>query len=103
MATEEIIYGNTITLSNGNTLTIPHAHLEINPRNRVVLTMESGWVFYRTTMYPEGTPEEDICYFRSGVFGQTTDFSAFVVVDESTLDPDQIYSLPNPNPPVVTE
>ena len=102
MATnDEIVYGNTITLPNGNTLSIAHAYLVLNERNRVVLTMEDGWVFYRTTTYPEGTPEEDICYFRYGVFGQTTDFSAFVVVDASTVSADQIYSLTNP--PAVTE
>ena len=101
MEHEDIIYGNTITLSNGNTLTIPHAHLEINERNRVEVTMEDGWVFYRTTIYPEGTPEEDICYFAYGVYGQTTDFTAFVVVDASTIPPNQIYSIVKP--PVVTE
>lgn len=81
--------------------TIEHATVTLNANNRVVIQMDEGWVFYRTTVYPEGTPEEDICYFSYGVFGLTTDFSAFVVVDASTVSEDQIYSLKNP--PAVTE
>lgn len=82
---------------------IEHATVTLNPRNRVVITMDDGWVFTRTDLWPEGTPAEDICYFRYGVFAPRSDWSFLVIVDESTLDPDQIYSLPNPNPPVVTE
>ena len=89
--TDEIIYGNTITLPNGNTLSIPHIHLALNEWNRVVMTMESGWVFYSLYSYPEGTPEEDICYSRYAVYAPDFDFSLIVVVDETTIDADQIY------------
>lgn len=82
---------------------IEHATVTLNPRNRVVIQMDDGWVFYRKDSYPEGTPAEDICYYRYGVFAPRTDWSFLVIVDESTLDPDQIYGLPNPGQPVVTE
>lgn len=82
---------------------IEHATVTLNSNNGIDITMDDGWVFYRKDSYPEGTPAEDICYYRHGVFRPRSDWSFLVVVDESTLDPDQIYSLPNPKPPVVTE
>lgn len=92
---ETIVYGNTITLPNGNTLSIPHIHLELNEWNRVVVQAESGWVFYRLDIYPEETPAEDICYFGYGVFSPNYDFTNIVVVDETTVNADQIYSVGN--------
>ena len=89
-------YGNTIILPNGNTLTIPHANLLLNERSRVVVTMESGWVYYRLDTYPEGTPVEDICYFRYGVFSPLTDIeNILVIVDETTVDAGMICGTGN--------
>lgn len=89
--TDEIIYGNTITLPNGNALSISHIHLELNVRNRVVMTMESGWVFYDLRDCPEGTPAEEICYSRYAVYSPDYDFNNIIVVDETTVDAEQIY------------
>lgn len=89
--TDEIIYGNTITLPNGNALSISHIHLELNVRNRVVMQLESGWVFYDLGEYPEGTPAEDICYYGYAVYSPDYDFNNIIVVDKSTIDADQIY------------
>ena len=92
MATRDTItYGNIITLPNGNTLSIPHIHLELNERNRVVMRLESGWVFYDSDSYPVGTPEEGICYYRHGVYSPDYDFTLIIVVDETTISADQIY------------
>lgn len=92
MATSEtIVYGNTITLLNGNTLSIPHIHLDVLDDNWVTMQTESGWVFYRLDSYPEGTPAEDICYFRYGVFSANYDFTKIIPVDETTVESWQMF------------
>ena len=75
-----------------NTLpTIAHAETSFNEWGRVVIQMDDGWVFYRLDSYPEGTPADDICYFRYGVFSANYDFTNIVVVDETTVESWQIF------------
>jgi hypothetical protein len=95
MKSDEITYGNTITLQNGNTLSIPHIHLELLDDGWVTLQTESGWVYYRLDTYPEGTPADDICYYRFGAFSANYDFTNIVVVNETTINSDQIYGTGN--------
>ena len=77
-----------------NTLpTIAHAETSFNEWGRVVVQMNDGWVVYRLDSYPEGTPAEDICYFRYGVFSANYDFTNIVVVDETTINADQIFGV----------
>ena len=71
--------------------TIEHATVTLNQWGRVEIRMDNGWVFYRLESYPEGTPAEDICYSRYGVFSPDCNFDNFVIVDETTIDADQIY------------
>ena len=94
MATNEtIIYGNTITLPNGNSLSIPHIHLELNERNRVVMQLEDGWVFYDLREYPDGPEDEYISYYEYAVYSPDYDFTNIIVVDKSTVDPDHIFNV----------
>ena len=75
-----------------NTLpTIAHAETSFNEWSRVVIQMNDGWVFYRLDSYPEGTPADDICYFRYGVFSADYDFTNIIVVDETTVESWQIF------------
>ena len=75
-----------------NTLpTIAHAETSFNEWGRVVIQMNDGWVFYRLDSYPEGTPADDICYFRYGVFSADYDFTNIIVVDETTVESWQIF------------
>ena len=78
-----------------NTLpTIAHATVTENERGRIVVQMDDGWVYYRLDSYPVGTPAEDICYFRYGVFSPQTDIeNILVIVDETTIDAEQIYGV----------
>lgn len=71
--------------------TIEHATVTLNQWGRVVIQMNSGWVFYDLREYPEGTPAEDICYYGYGVYPPDYDFNNIIVVDKSTIDADQIY------------
>ena len=80
---------------------IEHADVTLNERNRVVVQMHDGWVFYRLDMYPEGTPPADICYSRYAVLSLEYDYSNFVVVAESEVPADQIFGNPT-NPPAET-
>ena len=76
--------------------TIAHATVTVNEWGRYVVTMDDGWVFYRIDSYPEGTPVEDICYSRYGVFSPQTDIeNILVIVDETTINADQIFSTDN--------
>lgn len=87
---------------------IPHADVTLNPRNRVVIQMHDGWVFYDRIDYQDyvdddGNPREpypdEISYFRYGVFSPTSDFAnRIVVVAESEVPADQIYSVEQPKP-----
>lgn len=80
-----------------NTLpTIAHATVTVNEWGRYVVTMDSGWVFYRLDSYPEGTAPEDICYYRYGVFSPQTDIeNILVVLNETTVNADQIFTVGN--------
>ena len=71
--------------------TIAHATVTLNQWGRVVIQMNSGWVFYDLGEYPEGTPAEDICYYGYAVYSPDYDFNNIIVVDKSTIDADQIY------------
>lgn len=73
--------------------TIDHADVALSDTGRVVIQMHDGWVFYRLDTYPEGTPAEDICYKRYGRYPQDFDFTNIIVVDETTIDPEQIYGV----------
>lgn len=86
--------------------TIEHATVTLNERNRVVIQMHDGWVFWDRNHF--GTDEngnfiepefpEDIAYFRYGVYSPATDFAArIVVVAETDVPADQIFG--NPTPP----
>lgn len=81
---------------------IEHATVTLNERNRVVIQMDEGWLFYRLDMYPEDTPPEEICYSRYCVVSPATDFSLFVVVAEADVPANQIFSDPAPTPPAET-
>lgn len=75
-----------------NTLpAIAHAETSFNEWGRVVVQMDNGWIFYRLDSYPEGTPAEDICYSRYGVFPADYDFTNIIVVDETTVESWQIF------------
>ena len=76
---------------------IEHATVNWIFGDGVEVTMDSGWVYYLLNSYPAGTPADEICYFRYGVFPHTFDFDKnFIVVDETNIDPEQIYSVENP-------
>ena len=86
---------------------IPHADVSLNVRNRVVIQMHEGWVFYDRRDYTDENgdfrePEPDeISYFRYGVFSPANDFDAIiVVVAESEVPTDQIFGDVT-NPPEV--
>ena len=80
---------------------IEHATVTLNERNRVVIQMDDGWVFYDANSYLDltdhfGNPRDpypyEIAYFRYGVYGPTTDFdNRIVVVAESTVPENQIF------------
>lgn len=89
-------------MSNNVLPVIEHATVTLNERNRVVVQMHEGWVFYRLDIFPEGTPPEDIAYSRYGVFSLEYDYSNFVVVAESDVPANQIYG-DTPTPPTETE
>lgn len=78
---------------------IPHATVTLNVRNRVVIQMDEGWVFW--DRYEYGTDEngnyieplpEEISYSRYGVYSPATDFDArIVVVAEREVPENQIF------------
>lgn len=71
---------------------IEHAEVNLNERNRVEVKMHDGYVFYRLDSYPEGTPQEDICYSTWGSFSPTTDIKNILIVVERTPEiENQIY------------
>jgi hypothetical protein len=77
--------------------TIEHATVTLTQYGRVEVRMDDGWAFYLLDEYPEGTPAEEICYYCYGVFSPQRDFdSTFVVVDKSTINPDQLFDGDNP-------
>lgn len=70
---------------------IEHADVTLNPRDRVIVKMEKGFVFWDRNDYRdendelyEPTPRELVCS-RYGVFSPLTDFSLFVVIAESEI------------------
>lgn len=77
---------------------IEHTTVTLNERGRVIVQMDAGWVFYDKRDYVDMNGEqytpsyEEISYFRYGVFSPQTDIeNVLVVVDETTINPDQIY------------
>ena len=90
--------------------TIPHATVTLNVRNRVVIQMHEGWVYWNRAVFGRDEngnfiePEnpEDISYFRYGVYSPTFDFdNCIVVVAESEVPENQIFGTVMP--PTVTE
>ena len=75
--------------------TIAHATVTLNVRNRVVVQMDEGWVFWDRNDYvdesgniTEPSPSM-ICYSRYGVFAPDTDFDArFVIVKDGETPTD---------------
>lgn len=80
---------------------IPHADVSLNERNRVVIKMHEGWVFYDKRDYRDSDGNyydpkpEDYIYSRYGVFSSTKDFSEIVVVAESDVPAEQIFAIPD--------
>jgi hypothetical protein len=85
-----------LKMTNNALPVIEHATVTLNERNRVVVQMHDGWVFYRLDTFPQGTPPEDIAYSRYGVFSLEYDYSNFVVVAESDVPADQIFGDTTP-------
>lgn len=91
--------------------TIPHADVTLNARNRVIISMDEGWVFWDRNHYSdytddEGNPRdpfpEEISYYRWGSYSPATDFSCIIVVAEEDVPPYQIYSdEPAPKPEIM--
>lgn len=89
---------------------IAHASVTLNVRNRVIIDMDDGWVFYDRADYAdftddEGNPREpypeEISYFRWGSYAPDTDFDArIVVVAEADVPANQIFGGEN-NPEIM--
>ncbi len=76
-----------------------HATIHRNVRNRVVIQMDAGWAFSNLADWDNEVDEngnpyvplpEEIIYSRYGVFAPDTDFAKILVVDEATVNPEQI-------------
>lgn len=75
--------------------TIEHATVTLNTRNRVVIQMDEGWVFFDTYDYKdyvddEGNPRkplpDEISYYKYAVYAPMTDFiSRICVTDENGI------------------
>ena len=74
-----------------NLPTIEHATVFYNQYGSITVQMDSGYVFYRSDLFPEETPAEEMAYSRRGYFPTDFDFSYIVVVAESDVPADQIY------------
>lgn len=87
--------------------TIEHATVTLNERNRLVVQMDDGWVFWDTRPYAdltddEGNPREplpeEISYFRYGVYSPSTDIAnCLIVVAESDVPANQIFGVGDNN------
>lgn len=80
-----------------NLPTIEHATISYNQYGGITVQLDSGYVFYRSDLFPEGTPEEEMAYSRRGYFTISFDFSCIVVVAESEVPADQIYGNVTPS------
>lgn len=84
-----------------NLPTIENATVKPTDFDRVEIATNDGYVFYDKENYTDLTDEEgnhreplpeEISYFRYGVFAPETDFeNRIVVVDETTINADQIF------------
>lgn len=72
-------------MSNNVLPEIEHANVTLNERNRVVIQMHEGWVFYRLDIFPDGAPTEKTAYSKYGVLSLDYDYSNFVVMAESEI------------------
>jgi hypothetical protein len=71
---------------NNNVLPkIEHADVTLNERNRVVIQMDEGWVFYRLDVFPDGAPTDKKAYSSYGVLSLDYDYSNFIVIAESEI------------------
>lgn len=95
---------------NGTNITIPnltHASAELNERNRVILQMDAGYVFWDKKDYIDADGNmydpapEDIAYSRWASLSPTRDFSLLMEAAESEVPADQIHSNPT-TPPTET-
>ena len=64
---------------------IEHANVTLNERNRVIIQMHEGWVFYRLDVFPDGAPTEKKAYSNYGVLSLDYDYSNLVVIAESEI------------------
>ena len=76
---------------------IEHASVFLNQYGGITVQMDSGYVFFRSDIFPEGTPAEEVAYSRRGYFPIGFDFSCIVVVAESEVPADQIYGNVTPS------
>ena len=81
---------------------IPHATVTLNERNRVIVSMHEGWVFWDRKDYLDDNGNmvepmpENIIYSRWGSFSPTSDLeNRLVVVAESEVPADQIFGTGN--------
>ena len=79
-----------------NLPTIEHATVSYNQYGGITVQMDSGYVFYRSDLFPEGTPEEEMAYSCRGYFTISFDFSYIVVVADSDVPANQIYGSTTP-------
>lgn len=72
---------------------IEHAFVELNERNRIVVKMDDGYVFWRKDMYVDENgnmyepPIEKLSYSSYGVFSPETNFNLFVVMVKPAAKP----------------
>lgn len=89
------VRNSNITIPN-----ITHADAYLDEYNYVMLTMNSGYVFWDKRdytyngVYEEPAPE-DICYSRSGMFPQNWDFAGVMEAVESEVPSNQIFGKNN--------
>lgn len=86
-------------MSNNVLPVIEHADVTLNERNRVVVQMNEGWVFYRLDVFPDGAPTGKKAYSKYGVLSLDYDYSNFVVIAESDVPANQIFGSGNTTPP----
>lgn len=81
---------------SNNLPTIEHTTVSYNQYGGITVQMDSGYVFYRSDLFLEGTPAEEMAYSRRGYFPTDFDFSYIVVVADSDVPANQIYGSTTP-------
>lgn len=89
---------------SNNIPVIEHATVTVNEGGYIIIQMDEGWVFWDENMYRDYMDEEgniippapeDINYYRYGGYPPTADFTKIHAVDETTVNPDQIFNKGN--------